>query len=58
MERTNYESWSELAYDPARLQRIAESERHEAVDSIFKDLLNGLRQRFSTSSAKADVDAG
>jgi|SaaInlStandDraft_2_1057019.scaffolds.fasta_scaffold418257_1 hypothetical protein len=57
MDRTNYERWSELAYDPARLQRIAESERHEAVDSIFKDLLTGLRQRFSTSKSGSNAKA-
>ena len=55
MERPNYECWSELAYDPARLQRIAESERHEAVDSIFKDLLAGLRRRFATGKNSSDA---
>ncbi len=54
MERPDYESWSELAYDPARLQRMAEAERHEAVDSIFKDMLARLRKRFSTGQNGTD----
>ena len=56
MERPNYDCWTELAFDPARLQRIAESERHHAVDSIFKDLLTGLRRRFWTGD-KAEQKA-
>ena len=53
MERPNYDCWTELAFDPARLQRMAESERHVAVDSLVRDLLDGLRKRFWAPTKEA-----